>query len=87
MNLALDTSPLGKHMEMGSPVVQNRDRTAQQGWGTGIISLCYFRPATESLTLAVLTSPLCEQYVQPAFAAGQGLGQQLLHPPGVGGSA
>lgn len=63
-------------MEMGSPVVQDRDRTAQRGWGTGVISLYCLRPATESLTLAVFTSPLHRRCVQPAFAVGQGLGQQ-----------
>jgi len=86
MNLALGTFPAGKHMEMGSPVVQDRDRTTQQGWGTGTISLWCLRPVTESLTLAVPTSPVGGQRVQPAFSVGQGLGQQGPESPGVHGT-
>lgn len=74
MNLALGTFPGGKHMEMGSPVVQGRDGTAQQGWGTGVISLCCLRPVAESQTRAVLSSPLRRRCVQPAFAAAGTMG-------------
>lgn len=73
-------------MEMGSPVVQDRDRTAQQGWGTGIIFLCCLRPVTKSLMLTVLTSPLRGRSVQHPFAVGQGLGQQAPESARVNGA-
>ena len=73
-------------MEMGSPVVQDRDMTAQKGWGTGIISLYCLGPVIESLTLAVLTSPLRGLCAQPAFAAGQGFRQQAPASPRVYGA-
>lgn len=46
---------------MESPVLQDRDRTAQQSWGTGIISMCCLRSVTKPFSLSVLTSPLCRQ--------------------------